>query len=137
MIRITSILLLAVLCSCAAIEENPLTAQLITSQTTLRFIEAADDPRARAALVAERVGQLAAVLDEGAISTIDGLEAYIRAQIDWSQYGIADQDLLNFGITLAAQELERRAGTLQLNPESTIRIRTLLEWVALAAARVQ
>ena len=61
----------------------------------------------------------------------------MREKIDWSKYSMADQELLNYGLTtarVAIQDLVGK-GVIQIDQRETLE--TLLRWIDQAAQRVR
>lgn len=131
-------LMLLALSGCAVfenIERAPVTTELITNQLTLRLISGADDPVARAAKIREKVASYRSGLSGE--YTLSDLEAKVRGDIDWQDYSMADQELLNFAITKAGQTIESLIGDGVLNPQDKATVDTLFRWIDNAAMRVQ
>ena len=128
------------LAGCAAIQygqNNPATARLVTDQITARFIAEADSPKDRAAAVRDVVGTLRTEVDTNAQATLDSIEQRVREEIDWSELGVADQQILEFALLKARQSLSDLIGDGLLDPNERATIGTLLDWIDAAAQRVK
>jgi len=135
-----AIALVMALSACAVLEEvenNPMTAQLVTSQLTLRFIAADDDPVERAAKVRAAVDRLEARLEEGPEFTLEQFQTLALEQFDFDSLSPADQDLVIYGLSLARQEIAELIGEGMVEPDERYTLATLLEWIDQAAARVR
>jgi hypothetical protein len=117
------------------IEESPVTSEIITNQLTLRFIADADDPVERAQNMRDTLTRIQSST-EGAYTLIE-LESRVREEIDWTKYNLADQELLNFGLTKAREVISDLVGEGVLDPEERVTVDTLFRWIDQAAARVQ
>jgi len=119
------------------LEKSPMAAELITNQITLRFIAGADDPVARAAALRDTLADLRLEVSGEDLYTLAGIESVVREKIDWSKYSMADQELLNYGLTtarVAIQDLVGK-GVIQIDQRETLE--TLLRWIDQAAQRVR
>lgn len=135
---VTTLLTVLLLSGCSVldrIEESPVTSELITNQLTLRFIAAADDPVERAQKLRGTLTRIQSGL-EGTF-TLSELDMKVREEIDWTKYSLADQELLNYGLTKARDTIEKLIGEGKIDPDERVTIDTLFRWVDQAAARVQ
>ena len=131
----------AALTGCRAPGEQPsaertLAAQLVVRQATLRYIEAAPVPAARAAAVHAVVGRVLAVA-EADETTLSALEVSARALVPWDALSPADRDLLDLLITAISQRLTERIGEGVLDPEDRVAVIEVLHWVQAAASLYQ
>ena len=119
------------------LEESPMAAELITNQITLRFIAGADDPVARAAALRDTLADLRLEVSGEDLYTLTGIESVVREKIDWSKYSLADQELLNYGLTTARVAIQDLVGegVIQLGQRESLE--TLLRWIDQAAQRVR
>ena len=117
------------------LEKSPIAAELITNQLTLRLISGADDPVARAVKIREKVALIQSGLGEH--YTLVQLESGVRESIDWQDYSLADQELLNFAITKAGETIKKLIGEGVIDPEDQVTVDTLFRWIDQAAARVR
>jgi len=130
------VVLLATGCSVLeSIEDSPMASELITSQLTLRFIAGADDPVARAAKLRETLADIKGGMTER--YTLLELDEAVRAKINWQDYNLADQELLNFALTKARASITDLIGEGVIQSDETATIDTLFRWVDQAAQRVQ
>jgi len=119
------------------LEESPMAAELITNQITLRFIAGADDPVARAAALRDTLADLRIEVSSPELYSLADIEGVVRDRINWSKYSMADQELLNYGLTtarVAIQDLVGK-GVIQIDQRETLE--TLLRWIDQAAQRVR
>lgn len=132
--------LVVALSACAVLEEvenNPMTAQLVTSQLTLRFIAADDHPVERAARVRAAVDRLEARLDEGPEFTLEQFQNLAVEQFDFESLSPADHDLVMYGLNMARQSIAELIGEGVVEPDERYTLVTLLGWIDQAAARVR
>lgn len=131
---------LVLLSGCAAASKwasnNEFQARLIVNQTITRYIEGGSDPLGRAERVQAVASRIRGQVDSGSVSSIRDLESRARAEIDWQSLSMADQELLDVAVSLAAEELMKRTGDGDvLSEDDQIRIRTLFQWIENAAGR--
>lgn len=119
------------------IEKSPMTSQLVTNQLTLRFIAAADQPVERAEDLREVIQEVSDHVQGSDSVTIASLDEYVRSKIDWQRYSLADQELLNFGLTKAREVISNLIGEGVIDPAERHTVSTLLRWIDQAAQRVQ
>ena len=119
------------------LEESPMAAELITNQITLRFIAGADDPVARAAALRDTLADLRLEVSGEDLYTLTGIESVVREKIDWSKYSLADQELLNYGLTTARVAIQDLVGKGVIQPGQRESLETLLRWIDQAAQRVR
>lgn len=119
------------------IEESPMTAELITNQITLRFIAGSEDPVERAARVRDVVDKVRSQVSAEQTYTLAAIDEAVRAEINWQSMSIADQEILNFGLTRARAAIEKLVGEGVVDPEARETVSTLLTWIDQAAARVR
>jgi len=125
---------------CAVVEtfeKSPMAAELITNQITLRFIAGADDPVARAAALRDTLADLRLEVSGEDLYTLTGIESVVREKIDWSKYSLADQELLNYGLTTARVAIQDLVGKGVIQPGQRESLETLLRWIDQAAQRVR
>ncbi|MFL1405393.1 hypothetical protein ACJO2E_08630 [Marinobacter sp. M1N3S26] len=135
-----AMLLVVALASCAVLEEvekNPMTAQLMTDQLTLRLIAADDDPVARAGRVREAVANLQARVDGGAEFTLEQFQEYALEEIGIDSLNQADRELVLYGVRLARQSIAELIGEGVVAPDERYTLATFLSWIDQAAARVR
>ncbi len=119
------------------IEESPMTAELITNQITLRFIAGSEDPIERAARVRDVVDKARSQVSGDQTYTLAAIDEAVRAEINWQSMSVADQEILNFGLTKARAAIEKLVGDGAIDPEARETVATLLTWIDQAAARVR
>lgn len=117
---------------CASFGENTDSARLATQYATLKVIDGDVD---RADRIEEIVARSLTVLDGGSI-TVAAVESAVRSSVDWSSLDAADTLLADALIVAVRDELNARVGSGVLDSDSAIQVRTVLEWVASAAAMV-
>ena len=117
------------------IEESPMTAELITNQITLRIIAGAENPVERAQEVRDTLTRIKT--DLGEVYTLSELNMKVREEINWQNYSLADQELLNFALTKAGEVIAKLIGDEVVDPEERYRVETLFRWIDQAAARVR
>jgi len=125
---------------CAVVEtfeKSPIAAELITNQITLRFIAGADDPVARAAALRETLADLRIEVSSPELYSLADIEGVVRDRINWADYSLADQELLNYGLTTARVAIQDLVGegVIQLGQRESLE--TLLRWIDQAAQRVR
>lgn len=137
---LTAVVLGIALSACAVldqVEQNPMTAQLVTSQLTLRFIAGSDSPVKRAVAVRAAVEKLQARLGEGPEFTLEEFQGFALAEFDFESLSPADQDLVMYGLSLARQAIAELIGEGVVKPDERYTLATVLAWVDQAAARVR
>jgi hypothetical protein len=117
---------------CATIEQSPMTAKLTVQQATLRVI-GEDVERAERVIVL--TGQISEYVEYEEI-TVELIDSYLRAQIDWQKLSLADGQLLVMLLDELRLRLDERIGGGVLDPKDKVVINTVLDWVADAAALV-
>lgn len=135
-----AIVLTVVLSGCAVLEEvekNPMTAQLMTDQLTLRLIAADDDPVARAGRVREAVANLQARVEGSTEFTLAQFQEYALEEIGIDSMNQADQELVLYGVRLARQSIAELIGEGVVAPDERYTLETFLSWIDQAAARVR
>lgn len=134
---LTAALMLSACSLLEKIEQSPMTSQLVTNQITLRFIAGADDPVQRAENVRDVIQDVSERLQGSEAVTLESLDQYVRSQIDWQRYSLADQELINFGLTKARAAIADLIGEGVVDPDERHTVSTLLRWIDQAAQRVQ
>ena len=137
---LAAVALTMALSACAVldqVENNPMTAQLVTSQLTLRFIAADDEPVERAARVRAAVDRLEARLADGPAFTLEQFQNLALEEFDFDSLSPADQELVIYGLSLARQEIADLIGEGIVEPDERYTLATLLGWIDQAAARVR
>lgn len=119
------------------VEGSPLTAQVVTSQLTLRFAVAAEDAEARAQAIRDVVAMVRSQVDGDQAFTLAQLDTAVRLAINWQRLTTADQELLNYALVLARETLADLIGDGLLDPRGKATLGTLLTWIDNAAMRVQ
>ena len=119
------------------VQESELRAQILVSQTTLRVIEAADDPIQRRDRIRELIAQGQQYVDSEAQATIADLDERARQEIRWQRLGVADQELINLVLIRAREELERAVGDGVLDADQRLQVAKVLTWADQAAQRIQ
>ena len=128
------------LAGCASLqsfgENNPATSRLVSDQITLRFIQGADDPVERAEKLQSVVEKLRAKINTDTETTLSSIDRAVRAETNWNDYSLADQQVLQFGLLKARQSLSSLIGDGLISPDERATVGTLLDWVDTAAQRV-
>ena len=135
-----AVLVLLALAACSTlekIESSPMTSQLITNQITLRFIAESDDPVERAARVREVVAKVRTQVNGDQTYTLAAIDEAVRDEIKWQSMSIADQEILNFGLTKARAAIAELVGDGVIDPAARETVDTLLTWIDQAAQRVK
>ena len=135
-----AVLVLLAMAACSTldqIESSPMTSQLITNQITLRFIAGSDDPVERAARVREVVELVRSQVSGDETYTLSALDEAVRSEINWQSLSIADQEILNFGLTRARAAIADLVGEGVIEPDDRGTVATLLTWIDQAAQRVR
>jgi uncharacterized protein YbjT (DUF2867 family) len=143
MLPIKSAIAVLVLLSMAAcstleqIESSPMASQLITNQITLRFIAGGSDPVARAAALRETLADLRIEVSGPELYSLADIEGVVRDRINWADYSMADQELLNYGLTTARVAIQDLVGEGVIQLDQRESLETLLRWIDQAAQRVR
>ena len=113
-------------------EDSPLVAKLTVQQATLRVI---DEDVERAERVLELAGQARSMVqvDEATVDFVDG---FIRAQIDWGRLTLADAQLLIMLLDELRDRLAERMGEGLLSPEDRVSINRVIDWIEESASLV-
>jgi len=119
------------------LEESPMAAELITNQITLRFIAGADDPVARAAALRDTLADLRIEVSSPELYSLADIEGVVRDRINWADYSLADQELLNYGLTTARVAIQDLVGEGVIQLDQRESLETLLRWIDQAAQRVR
>lgn len=124
-----------VLSACAGLAPHQeAVAKVATQYATLKFIDGKQD---RATKVKEVTAFAVSIVEGDATTTVDALEAAVRAQIHWEDLKPEDALLLNTLITAVRVELELRLADANTLPEEVVlRVAEVLSWVNEAAALV-
>jgi len=139
--RLLALALAAIITAGCAVVENfeksPMAAELITNQITLRFIAGGADPVARAAALRETLADLRIEVSGPELYSLADIEGVVRDRINWADYSLADQELLNYGLTTARVAIQDLVGegVIQLGQRESLE--TLLRWIDQAAQRVR
>ena len=139
--RLLALALAAIITAgCAVVEtfeKSPMAAELITNQITLRFIAGGSDPVARAAALRETLADLRIEMSSPELYSLADIEGVVRDRINWADYSLADQELLNYGLTTARVAIQDLVGegVIQLGQRESLE--TLLRWIDQAAQRVR
>jgi hypothetical protein len=137
--RNLSILILsAVLCGCATIEENPNTAKLVTQYAVLKFDEQSS-PARRAERMANvvRIATDVKAIAANEVTSVSSIRGVVATQIAKLNLSPADQLLANGLADILAQELAKRVGDGALDAEQRLIVGQVMDWVLEAAAMVQ
>ena len=125
---------------CAVVEtfeKSPIAAELITNQITLRFIAGGSDPVARAAALRETLADLRIEVSSPELYSLADIEGVVRDRINWADYSLADQELLNYGLTTARVAIQDLVGEGVIQLDQRESLETLLRWIDQAAQRVR
>ena len=125
---------------CAVVEtfeKSPMAAELITNQITLRFIAGGSDPVARAAALRETLADLRIEVSSPELYSLADIEGVVRDRINWADYSLADQELLNYGLTTARVAIQDLVGEGVIQLDQRESLETLLRWIDQAAQRVR
>jgi len=139
--RLLALALAAIITAgCAVVEtfeKSPMAAELITNQITLRFIAGADDPVARAAALRETLADLRIEVSSPELYSLADIEGVVRDRINWANYSLADQELLNYGLTTARVAIQDLVGEGVIKLDQRESLKTLIRWIDQAAQRVR
>lgn len=130
---IITLVAVALLAGCAALQRQDPTARLTVQYATLKYI--AEDA-SKAARVAEIAQDARDSLDAGSV-TLSLLDAALRERIDWSRLDTADRLLLDSLLVMLRDELEHRFGDGLLDGDARVQIRVVADWIIQAAAMVR
>jgi len=137
LVMITAVFLLMGCSVIDKIEESPMTSELITNQLTLRFIAGADNPVERAAALRETLADLRIEVSSPELYSLADIEGVVRDRINWADYSLADQELLNYGLTTARVAIQDLVGEGVIQLDQRESLETLLRWIDQAAQRVR
>jgi len=139
--RLLALALAAIITAgCAVVEtfeKSPMAAELITNQITLRFIAGGSDPVARAAALRETLADLRIEVSGPELYSLADIEGVVRDRINWADYSLADQELLNYGLTAARVAIQDLVGEGVIQLDQRESLETLLRWIDQAAQRVR
>ena len=139
--RLLALALAAIITAgCAVVEtfeKSPMAAELITNQITLRFIAGGSDPVARAAALRETLADLRIEVSGPELYSLADIEGVVRDRINWADYSLADQELLNYGLTTARVAIQDLVGEGVIPLDQRESLETLLRWIDQAAQRVR
>jgi len=139
--RLLALALAAIITSgCAVVEtfeKSPIAAELITNQITLRFIAGGSDPVARAAALRGTLADLRIEVSSPELYSLADIEGVVRDRINWADYSLADQELLNYGLTTARVAIQDLVGEGVIQLDQRESLETLLRWIDQAAQRVR
>jgi len=139
--RLLALALAAIITAgCAVVEtfeKSPMAAELITNQITLRFIAGGPDPVARAAALRETLADLRIEVSGPELYSLADIEGVVRDRINWADYSLADQELLNYGLTTARVAIQDLVGEGVIQLDQRESLETLLRWIDQAAQRVR
>lgn len=125
---------------CAVVEtfeKTPMAAELITNQITLRFIAGGSDPVSRATALRDTLADLRLEVSGSELYSLAEIETVVRDKIDWAEYSMADQELLNYGLTTARVAIQDLVGEGVIQLDQRESLETLLRWIDQAAQRVR
>ena len=139
--RLLALALAAIITAgCAVVEtfeKSPMAAELITNQITLRFIAGGSDPVARAAALRETLADLRIEVSSPELYSLADIEGVVRDRINWADYSLADQELLNYGLTTARVAIQDLVGEGVIKLDQRESLETLIRWIDQAAQRVR
>ena len=139
--RLLALALAAIITAgCAVVEtfeKSPMAAELITNQITLRFIAGGSDPVARAAALRETLADLRIEVSGPELYSLADIEGVVRDRINWADYSLADQELLNYGLTTARVAIQDLVGEGVIKLDQRESLETLIRWIDQAAQRVR
>ena len=139
--RLLALALAAIITAgCAVVEtfeKSPMAAELITNQITLRFLAGGSDPVARAAALRETLADLRIEVSSPELYSLADIEGVVRDRINWADYSLADQELLNYGLTTARVAIQDLVGEGVIQLDQRESLETLLRWIDQAAQRVR
>ena len=119
------------------LEKSPMAAELVTNQITLRFIAGGPDPVARAAALRETLADLRIEVSSPELYSLADIEGVVRDRINWADYSLADQELLNYGLTTARVAIQDLVGEGVIKLDQRESLETLIRWIDQAAQRVR
>ena len=123
-----------VLTGCSFLEERETTARLTVQYATLKVI---NDETERAERVRKLISEAREYVSSDTSVTIAFLDTQARARIDWERLDTADRLLIDAVLVEARVELERRIGEGVLDPNATLQLLTVFDWIESAAAMVR
>lgn len=138
MIKLLTATLLAIaLAGCSTLGDgdtrNDLAAAIAIKYATLKVIEQADEPTAKASRVIDIASQARQMVDSGTVTLIPALELAVRERIDWQDLSPADTLLADALITAVRMELEARVEGGSLSGESVLALAVVLDNIVEAA----
>lgn len=125
---------------CSTIErigDNPVVVRIAVSQAVLRYIDAGDTPEAvqdRRADVLSVMTQTLDFIDSGAQAPVDSVLQVFVSLVDWDRLSLADQYLAHETLVLVQEALHRRIERGELEADSLLVLRSVVQ-TAIDAAR--
>ena len=115
-----------------SVDEHQFAAKLTVQQAALRVIDEDPEKALRVLEISGQVRGMVAVDD----ATVDLLDQFIRAQVDWAKLDIADAQLLMMLLDELRTQLAERMGDGLLSPEQKVSISRVIDWVEESAMLV-
>lgn len=132
-------LLMLALSACSAVQsvsdglaENEAATKIAVQYATAKVITSADDIAADD--VSQHVERVRVLVAEDSVLDIGRLALEARREIDWTRLDAADQLLLEALLAQVQDSLEEAVAPELIDDERRVRILTLLDWMAQAAA---
>ena len=119
------------------IESSPIASELITNQITLRFIAAGDNPVDRASNLRDTLDDIRLQVSGPELYSLADIEGVVRDRINLDNYSLADQELLNYGLTTARVAIQDLVGEGVIELDQRESLETLIRWIDQAAQRVR
>lgn len=124
--------LCASLAGCSVYERNPDVANLAIKYATMKVIDAAADPSAKAERIVEVVQTAIDVTADEAV-LISAIEQAVRNAVDWDSLARPDALLAHELINVVSDRLQERVGEGLISGERLITVREVLDSVIEAA----
>lgn len=128
-------LTLLILSGCKTLEENQASAKMVIQYSVAKYIDQAGnlDAQIERASRVRSIAEETLKLTQNSSTTLDAIQAVVRAQLDQFQLSSPDRLLAENLITLIAEELGRKFQQGILPPDQMVQVRAVLGWVVEAA----
>jgi hypothetical protein len=104
--------------------------KLAVQYSVMKYI---GDDDLRAARVIKHVDNTIALVERGEVVTVVEIAVEVRSRIKWKNIDTADRLLVDALLVELERSLTKQIGNGQLNPESTVELIAVLEWIKSAA----
>ena len=118
----------------SVVTDNEVTAYLVISQATARFVGKAEDPQARAQKVLDITAQIEAQIDENPTTTIEYIKNLVLDSVDLDQLEPSDKLLLIDLMVIAEKQLLQSAENGELTEETKVALKSVLSAARSGAA---